>query len=108
MKWFSVWFGVKLKDLYVSPVDRFSIEIEEGSGAYYLSIPVSNGFVDYEEYYKVDSDVLEKIAKDYSGFLKTVEACRNRKMDQYLLVKPGKKGETLFDKPYKVGGKHIL
>lgn len=82
---------MKFKDLYISRVDRFSVGIEEDSGVYYLSIPVSNGFVDYEEYYKVDSNVLEEIARDYKAFLKKVEACRGRKMDQYLLVKPGKK-----------------
>ncbi|HAS6151909.1 TPA: hypothetical protein I7712_03775 [Vibrio vulnificus] len=82
---------MKFKDLYISRVDRFSVGIEEQLGVYYLSIPVSNGFVDYEEYYEVDSNALEEIARNYNGFLKTVEACRNRKMDHHLLVTPGKK-----------------
>ena len=82
---------MKFKDLYISRVDRFSVGIEEDSGTYYVSIPVSNGFVDYEEYYQVSPDVLDKIAIDYKGFMKTVEACRSRQMDKYLIVKPGKK-----------------
>ena len=78
-------------DLYVSRVDRFSVGYERSLGVWFLSIPVSNGFVDYEEYYEVAPDVLEQIASDYNLFLRTVEACRERKMDQFLLVKPGKK-----------------
>lgn len=40
---------MKFNDTYVNVAERFSLGIEEVSGTPYLSIPVSNRMVDYEE-----------------------------------------------------------
>jgi hypothetical protein len=50
---------LKFKDVVVCRSERFSIGIEESSGRFYLSIPVSNGLVDYEEYYEIDREAFE-------------------------------------------------
>ncbi len=41
---------MKFSDTFVSREDRYSIGAELDSGRPYVSIPVSNGVVDYEEY----------------------------------------------------------
>ena len=60
-----VWVGIyverlrelmKFGDTYFSRDDRYSIGIESTSGRYYASIPVSNGIVDYEEYYELTEE----------------------------------------------------
>ncbi|MFD4365833.1 hypothetical protein [Rhodococcus sp. NPDC058521] len=47
---------MKFTDTIVSKQGRYSVGIEEESGRHYVSIPVSNGIVDYEEYNKIGRD----------------------------------------------------
>jgi hypothetical protein len=44
---------MNFQDVYVSVEHRFSLGEEQESQIFYLSIPVSNGIVDYEEYYSL-------------------------------------------------------
>lgn len=60
------------------------------SRKYYLSFPVSNSLVDYEEYYELNEDL-------YIGFPETtrlveifLNECRNHKHDNLLLQQPGR------------------
>lgn len=80
---------MKFNDLLVSREHRFSIGVEEQSGRYYLSIPVSNRLVDYEEYYEIDKDTFERYQSDMCAALPLVERCRQRKADDLLILKPG-------------------
>ncbi|VVN69955.1 hypothetical protein PS833_00345 [Pseudomonas fluorescens] len=41
---------MKPQNIYVNREELFSLGIEETSGRFYVSFPVSNGMVDYEEY----------------------------------------------------------
>ena len=41
---------MKFKENYFSKEKYFSVGVEEESGKYYVSIPVSNSKADYEEY----------------------------------------------------------
>lgn len=47
---------MKFEDVYFSKEDRYSIGTETDSGRHYVSMPVSNGLVDYEEYYEIDAE----------------------------------------------------
>ena len=40
---------MKFSDVFTSRKHMFSIGVEETTGRFYVSIPVSNGMVDYEE-----------------------------------------------------------
>lgn len=80
---------MKFKDLLVNKEERFSIGVEEQSGKFYLSIPVSNGFVDYEEYYEIDKKSFELYRSDMKSALNFVHECRNHKMDDLLIIRPG-------------------
>ena len=81
---------MKFKDVFVSKSGRYSIGIEEVSGKYYLSIPVSNQVVDYEEYYEIDRNSFDRFRTEPDLALDFAKKCRNREMDHLLIVKPGK------------------
>ncbi len=80
---------MKFTDLFVSREHRFSLGIEEESGRRYLSIPVSNGLVDYEEYYEVNPAVFDLLEEDIDAAIEFAERCRNRQLDDLLMVQPG-------------------
>ena len=76
-------------DKFFSRDDRYSVGIETDSGRYYLSIPVSNGPLDYEEYYQLDPDQYETFLADRNAAVEFAESCRRRERDNLLIEKPG-------------------
>ncbi len=76
-------------DVVIDQQNKFAIGIEETSGRFYLSIPVSNHFVDYEEYYEISEEVFEKYKSDMKEAISFVKKCRERKCDALLMQKPG-------------------
>ena len=81
---------MKFTDLKVNKVDRFSVGIEEDSGDYYVSIPVANSYVDYEEHYGISSDAFHEFCLDMAKALPFVQKCREQKNDHLLIQSPGK------------------
>jgi hypothetical protein len=81
--------AVKFRDSFFSREDRYSLGIEQDSGRNYVSIPVSNGLVDYEEYYAITSDQYERFLVDNVAAVDFVETCRRREQDALLMQKPG-------------------
>ncbi|MNE43480.1 hypothetical protein D3C80_1376560 [compost metagenome] len=77
------------KDIYVNVSERYAIGIEVTSGKYYLSIPVSNGMVDYEEYYEITESEFNDYRENENKTFQVAEKCRNRKVDERLIIKPG-------------------
>jgi len=69
---------------------RFSLGRERESGKPFLSIPVSNSYVDYEEYYEINEKQLDEWKVNMQAALPFVEECRMRKRDGQLFQKPGK------------------
>lgn len=80
---------MKFEDVYFSKEDRYSIGIETDSGRYYVSIPVSNGLVDYEEHYAIDPEQYKLFLTDTSAALSFIEACRKHEHDDRLIQRPG-------------------
>lgn len=80
---------MKFDDTFFSREDRYSIGVESESGRYYASIPVSNGIVDYEEYYQLTADQYHRFLKDREAAIEFIEACRRREHDELLIQKPG-------------------
>ena len=81
---------MKFKDIRFSQKNQFSIGIEENSGKYFLSIPVSNSYVDYEEYYELTEEQFTDFNKNMELALPFVKMCRNRQNDSLIMQKPGK------------------
>ncbi|MBC7277796.1 hypothetical protein [Nocardioides sp.] len=80
---------MKFTDSYFSREDRFSLGIEEETGRFYASIPVSNGVVDYEEYYELTKEQYDTYLAAPSTAVSFIEDCRRRKHDALLIQKPG-------------------
>jgi hypothetical protein len=74
---------------FFSREDRFAIGMEKESGKYYVSIPVSNSYVDYNEYYEIDKASFERFLANPDSARPFVDQCKAQKMDHLLLVKPG-------------------
>jgi len=85
---------MKFKDVAVNRDERYALGIEQDSGKYYVSIPVSNGMVDYEEYYEIDKTTFDQYSADLGSARDFVERCRRRKEDDKLIVKPGRNRGT--------------
>ena len=69
---------------------RFSIGQELESGRCYLSIPVANEYVDYEEFYEITKlahDLYPRNSAELSAF---AEGCRRREHDELLMQEPGR------------------
>ncbi|SHF79022.1 hypothetical protein [Vibrio gazogenes] len=77
------------KDKKINKEHRFSIGVEEMSGKYFVSIPVSNSYVDYEEYYEIDESQFQLFYQNMELALSFVKLCRERKKDHLLLQPPG-------------------
>ena len=76
-------------DTFFSREDRYSIGIEDESRKRYLSIPVSNGVFDYEEYYELTTEQYETFLTDPQSANDFAESCRNHERDELLIEKPG-------------------
>lgn len=81
--------SMKFRDIYFSREDHFSVGMEEESGTYYVSIPVSNQLVDYEEYYRIEKDVFEKHRDNPRDLKYIADEARERLRDKDLLIEPG-------------------
>ena len=76
-------------DTFFSRADRYSIGIEDESGKRYLSIPVSNGVFDYEEYYELTAEQYETFLTDSQSANDFAASCRSHERDELLIEKPG-------------------
>lgn len=76
-------------DAYFSREHRFAIGQETGSARFYVSFPVTNGIVDYEEYYEIDATTHAAFLADPDSAIPFVEECRAHQHDELLLQKPG-------------------
>ncbi len=86
---------MKFKNIKFSRENRFSIGIEEETGRYYISFPVTaTGFADYEEYYEISKDEFDDFSSHLDNAIDLLRRCRDRKEDNRLLVRPGKNRGT--------------
>lgn len=76
-------------DQLVSREHRFSLGMVGETGQCYLSIPVANQRVDYEEYYRIERAWFDRFMADPHAALPLVERCRRREEDARLILPPG-------------------
>jgi len=82
---------MKFNDFFVFCSERFAIGQENDSKRYYLSIPVSNALVEYEEYYELTPEEFSRFSHDLDEMRKLASECRARREDDRLIMKPGSK-----------------
>lgn len=81
--------GVKVTDEFFSREDRYSLGRVDGTDQLFLSIPVSNGLVDYEEFYELSRREYERFLADPKEAARFAEQCRRHTEDDRLIQKPG-------------------
>jgi hypothetical protein len=80
---------VRFVDVLVNVQERYALGVEEESGRHYVAVPVSNGLVDYEEYYAVDRQTFDRFLVDPVAAVAFVTRCRARELDDRLMIAPG-------------------
>lgn len=68
---------------------RFSLGDDRQRGAKFLSIPVSNRMVDYEEYYRLSPAEFASLLDDETAGKAFANDCRRHLHDDRLLEQPG-------------------
>ncbi len=68
----------------------FSVDQDLDTQKYYLSIPVFNGYAQYDEDYELLPDEFEALMKNEAALRALVQKCRDRKNDARLRLKPGR------------------
>ena len=81
---------MNFEDTSTDSENRFSVGIETESGQYYLSIPVANRMVDYEEHYLITKEQYDRFSENRAELVAFAENCRKRLYDHLLLQKPGR------------------
>lgn len=82
--------GNRFVDEVFSREHRCALGRDKQTGWRYLSIPVSNSLVDYEEYYQLSEDEYDSFHQDPAKAVEFAERCRRREMDHRLIIKPGR------------------
>jgi len=80
---------MKFVDSHFSRELRFAVGQEIESGRFYLSIPVSNRLVDYEEYYEIPKELHDAFPTNIEALAQFAAQCRARQCDELLFLKPG-------------------
>ncbi|WP_028454669.1 hypothetical protein [Chitinilyticum litopenaei] len=78
------------RDLFYDRQQRYALGVHAGNGQHYLSIPVSNALVDYEEYYAISSAEFVRFQADAAQAASFAQACREHYHDDRLLQAPGR------------------
>ena len=79
----------KFEQLNINKNERYSLGRDEQSGDYYLSIPVANQMIDYEEFYRLSALEYKSFAEDEKKAVAFADACRKRLHDDRLILQPG-------------------
>ena len=78
-----------MRAVFVDRVMRFSLDIDEVTGRTFLSIPVRNQMVEYEEWYEIDKETFEQFLEDPTQAHSMVQQAKARELDHLLLLQPG-------------------
>ena len=80
---------MRFQDIKTYKQQHFSVGYDTQLTIHYLSIPVSNGLVDYEEYYAIPQYWAEDSDQYLAELASFAEKCRAHQVDDRLIQKPG-------------------
>lgn len=81
--------GGRFVDEVFSEEHRCAMGTDKKTGHRYLSIPVSNRLVDYQEYYRISEAEYDLFLREPAQAVAFAERCRKREMDPLLIITPG-------------------
>lgn len=79
----------RFSDSHVNRPGRYSLGNDNHTGRFFLSIPVANSMIDYEEYYALSEAEYARFVECDDAALGFANACRARDNDDRLILKPG-------------------
>lgn len=68
---------------------RYSLGFDDKRDTHYLSIPVGNALVDYEEFYAIEKAEFDVFVSDPVAASVFANRARRRELDDRLLFQPG-------------------
>lgn len=79
----------RFEETFFSKENRYSLGLDHKAGGFYASFPVTNGIVDYEEYYRLTPEKYELFSNDHDAAVEFVNSCKRHECDDLLIQKPG-------------------
>lgn len=73
----------------INKVARFSLGVNQDSGQHYISIPVANRLVDYDECYELSPAEYQLCLNDEANAALFAKRYKARKFDARLMIQPG-------------------
>jgi hypothetical protein len=80
---------MKMRSVFVDPVMRFGLDVDDETGRRFVNIPVSNRMADYLEWYEIDGPTFYRFLADPTTAHDFVARAKRRELDHLLLLKPG-------------------
>ena len=80
---------MRYRAVHVSHNPRYALERDVVTGEPVFSIPVSNGRVDYEEWYSIAEQEFEQFLADQELAKDFAFRCGRRELDERLILEPG-------------------
>ena len=80
---------MRMSCVFVDRERRFSLDVDEETGRTFVSIPVRNQTVEYDEWYEVDAQTFSAYRADPALAHDFVDRCKRRELDHLLLLRPG-------------------
>ena len=81
--------ATRFEDTKVDREGRLSLGTDRETGDSYLSIPVANRMVDYEEYYRLSRAEYDRFLEDPAAARAFADEARARRHDDRLILMPG-------------------
>ena len=76
--------------VHVDRENRWALERDPASGRTFVSIPVSNPYADYLEWYEIDRETFDRFLANPAQALGFVDMASRRQLDHLLLLAPGR------------------
>lgn len=80
---------LQFDDMLISQEEQFSLGIERTTGRRYISVSISQGFADYEEFFEISDEEFDRLLDDPEGGQDLARRCRAGEENARLFRKPG-------------------
>lgn len=88
--------GKRFQETLASAEGRYSLGIDLKTSGHFLSIPVDNRIVEYNEHYALSAEQHERFLDDWQAAVRFADECRARMHDDQLIYEPSEnRGEPL-------------
>ncbi|WP_328352497.1 TNT antitoxin family protein [Mycobacterium sp. NBC_00419] len=86
----------RFQETLASAEGRYSLGVDLKTSGHFLSIPVSNRIVEYNEHYALSAEQHERFLDDWQAAVRFADECRARRHDDLLIYQPSdNRGEPL-------------